>query len=105
MSMSERRVMRTIIPASEDPTKRIIHKTGKEPLEVGTIENEPDELLRAVGERVLAGAQLTVSRIVADDDILDVHRGSKINILTVQTRPISDQTLLSEHYQWSHDQA
>jgi len=104
MENPKKLIVRAFIPSTDNAEAHVLHVTGTEPLEVGTIASSQEHLLHTLGQRVLASGHLTIDIQESRQNIYDTIRKSHINVSDLRTKPIDrSQARLTEQYRWSDE--
>lgn len=103
MQQPDKLIVRAVIPSADNPDVHILHVTGCPPLEAAPINASQEDVLRAMGRRIM-GHHLSVDRQLSRQNVAYPFSGSVANVSDLQTKPI-DRALvtLGDQYMWSDE--
>ena len=102
MENAKKLIVRAHIPSSDNPEAHVLHVTGTEPLEVGTVRMSQEQLLNAMGQRVFMNGYLSIDAQESRRYVYMPAQKTTVNVSDLITKPIDRQTVqLSQDYKWS----
>lgn len=102
MQGPEKQVVRAFITSIDNPDAHVLHRTGTEPIEVGSTAHSHEDLLHVLGQRVLQNGYLAIDYLKSRKNVSDPFRNAIINVAEVHAKPIDrSQITLAEGYHWS----